>query len=137
MRRVWLRLAAAVLLVGLLAVPVFAQSGPTPEGFQRRLERWRALPPRERQLILNRWREYQKSPADKKIEMNDRLKKWQSMKTEERTRLREKYRLLRKLPAEERNRLIERYRGHTRPPVFERRFRSPASQPLPAVPHRR
>lgn len=130
------RLAAASLLVAFLAVPAIAQSGPVAEGYQRRLEQWRALSPQKRQRILNRWTEYQKLPVDKKHEIDSRLKTWQNMKTEDRSRLREKYDRFRRLPAEERNRLIESYRGLPRSPALKEHYRPRTSRPRPGVPYR-
>ena len=56
--------AASALVVGLLASPVFAQAGPTPEDFQRRVERWRAMTPEQRHHLIERYRTFKALPHD-------------------------------------------------------------------------
>ena len=72
MKRILHQLTTVILIVGFFAAPAFAQRGPTLEDYQRRLERWRAFSPVDRQRLINRWREYQGLPGDERLEFSRR-----------------------------------------------------------------
>ncbi len=117
MKRAWRQLTAVILVVGFFAAPAFAQHGPTLEDYQRRLERWRALSPANRQRLIHRWKEYQGLPGNEKLEFNRRWNQWQDMNEEKRAHMRRKYHQLRELPPRERRSIIEQQRPPFRPPV--------------------
>jgi len=117
MKRILHQLTALVLVVGFFAAPAFAQRGPTLEDYQRRLERWRAFSPLDRQRLIHRWREYQGLPGDERLEFNRRWNQWQDMNEEKRAHMRRKYHQFHELPPRERRSLIEQQRPPFRPPV--------------------
>jgi hypothetical protein len=75
------------------------QGGPiSPE----RLERWRAMPPEERERIRERYRRWKELPPEKRERILERHRRWRELPEEQRRYLKERRKLLRDAGPEDR-----------------------------------
>ena len=122
------------LALGLLSpCLVYAEDGPyrggRPDGFQAarpgeispdKLERWRSMPPEERERIRERYHRWKELPPEKKERILERRRRWRELPEPERRFLRERREIYRNAPSEDKQ-VIKRFYRHWRELPPERR----------------
>ncbi len=132
--------ALAALVVGLLASPVFAQAGPTPQDFKRRVERWRAMTPEQRQHLIERYRTFKALPHDKQTRLRQAHRRWRAIEPSERRLLMQRFNEYRGMPERKKDELkrrLQRWRAMKPAERAQLRKRYQKFRKLPAPERRR
>ena len=91
---------------------------------QERLERWRAMPPEERERIRERYRRWKELPPEKRERIMERHRRWRELPEEQRRYLKDRRELLRDAGPEDRV-VVRKFfdRIHSLPPELRKATR--------------
>ncbi|MFA6148775.1 MAG: DUF3106 domain-containing protein [bacterium] len=117
-----LLLQGTVLARGFEAgIPDFPRVNDVP---RERLERWRAMPPEERERIRERYRQWKELPPGQRERILERNERWRQLPEEQRNYLRDRREMLKDAGPEERRVVREFFdRMRSLPPTAQRMVR--------------
>ena len=75
---------------------------------QARIERWKSLPPEEREKLIARYKAFERLPEDQKRAIRERMEQWHKMTPDQRREMSERWKQYHSMPPEMNERMRER-----------------------------
>lgn len=96
------------------AAPALDSTGPRGDrhkggpDLQARIERWKSLPPEEREKLMARYKAFEKLPDDKKRAIRERMEQWHTMTPDQRRQMTERWKEYHSMPPDMNERMRQR-----------------------------